>query len=119
MKHKRETDEREAMRAMANVIVRIELKRRVIELFGCLFTYSLDRTKQIDRYRSSEIRHNQNSISRSSSGGISGGISGGSISSGGGGSRSRSIIEEKELPWLIEIKNITFYFGRIEYYGKN
>ena len=52
MKHKRETDEREAMRAMANVIVRIELKRRVIELFGCLFTYSLDRTKQIDRYRS-------------------------------------------------------------------
>ena len=38
-------------------IARTELnKKRVIELFGCLlFTYSLDRTKQIDRYRSISI----------------------------------------------------------------
>ena len=53
MKHKRETGEREAMLAMTTGCHRMHRveKERVIELFGCLFTYSLDRTKQIDRYR--------------------------------------------------------------------
>ena len=41
-----------------DAIARTELNGRVIELFGCLFTYSLDRTKQIDRYRSISIIRN-------------------------------------------------------------
>ena len=92
MKHKRETGEREVMQAMI-VIVSKELRQEVIELFGCLFTYSLDRTKQNDRYRSSEIHHYQSSNS-SSNGGINGGSNGGNSINFG----SSISIKEEEIP---------------------
>ena len=80
-------------------------------MFGCLFTYSLDRTKQnrlmidINRYRSSELRHHRNiSISGSHSVGssVSGGIS------------SSSIKEEEELPWLVERKKLRFILEELK-----
>ena len=85
----------------------------IVCLFGlltCLFEIYCDDDGliDIDRYRSSEIRHHQSSIS------------GGCISISSGGSRTRTrsisiIIIEEELPWLVEMKKV-FYFGRIENY---
>ena len=58
MKHKRETGDRNAMLALTqrrhrvHRVERERSERMSVCLFVCLFTYSLDRTKQIDRYRS-------------------------------------------------------------------
>ena len=87
-------------------------------MLGCLLTYSLDRTKQIDRYRSISINHpNYVTIETSNSSSSSGGIKGSGGGSNGISSDSISIIIiEEGIPWLIELRNITFYFGRIENY---
>ena len=42
-----------------------------------------------------------------------------SSSSGGNGNGSSSSTKEEETPWLVEIKNILFYFGRNEIHGKS
>ena len=73
-------------------------------MFGCLYTYSLDRTKQIDRYRSISIIRNaspsKQQQQRRRQHQHSSGIRGGRISS--------IKEEEEELPWLVERKKLRF-----------
>ena len=108
MKHKRETGEKEEMIAMTKRRHRVHRaerdrsERMSVCLFVCLFTYLLwllERTKRIDRYRSTELHHHQSSIS---GGRIGSGGGGGSSSSSSSSSSIKEEEEEEELPWLIK-----------------